>query len=290
MDPEENGNDNDNDNTHGKLDLLILNNGWNDKNEILIVSIGENAAAYKWMHEKSNSKYLFYNKLLSITIIIFNTVLTTQTFIPNENEIIAISKKIFIYIVTLLSVVNNFLKYEELAANHLNAIKQFSEMYHDIQQQMCMYRKDRENASQYIKKVIKNYDTLIVTSPDINSSVLNEFKKKFKNSDISMPDIADKIQKIEIITHPTNIFSVANNVVANNKDIDIESQTDLRSQNKDNSNKTEEIIQNSFIKNSLKIDGDLCDEDIPSLSIILKKKAMNASADYEYNRLFKDNN
>lgn len=245
-----------------KLDLLVINNGWNDKNETLIVSIGENAAAYKWMHERSNSKYAAYDNFLSIIIIIFNTILTTQTFITIESNSIEISKKIFIYIVTLLAVINNFLKYKELSINHLNAIKDFSELYHDIQQQMCMYRKDRENASRYIKSVIKSYDALIVSCPDISDSVLNEFKKKFKNSDIEMPDISDKIQKIEIITQPSNVF----NTISNDPE-----------------------IKDTFIKSSLKIDGDLTENDIPSLSFMMKKKALDATVDYEYNRLFRNN-
>lgn len=258
-----------------KLDLLVINNGWNDKNEILIVSIGENAAAYKWMHEKSNSKFTSYDKLLNIIIIIFNTILTTQTFITIESNAIEISKKIFIYIVTLLAVVNNFLQYKELSINHLNAIGEFSELYHDIQQQMCMYRKDRDNASRYIKSIIKTYDALIVSSPDIPDSILTEFKKKFKNSDIEMPDISNKIQKIEIITQPSNIFTTTG--------IDQNIQkTPIHELN-------EILPKDTFIKNSLKINGDLTENDIPSLSIMMKKKALNANSDYEYDRLFKNN-
>jgi hypothetical protein len=248
-----------------KLDLLVINNGWNDKNETLIVSIGENAAAYKWMHERSNSQFSYYDKSLSVIIIIFNTILTTQTFITTESEIIDISKKIFIYIVTLLAVVNNFLKYKELSINHLNAIGDFSELYHDIQQQMCMYRKDRDNASRYIKSIIKTYDSLIVSCPDIPDSILSEFKKKFKNSDIEMADISDKIQKIEIITQPINVYN-------------------------DENNKSEVLPKETFIKNSLKIDGDLTESDIPSISIMMKKKALNATSDYEYGRLFRNDN
>ena len=62
-----------------KIDILLLNNAWNDKNERLIISIGENAASYKWMHEKSHSKYKLYNKILSILTILLNGVLSTQT-------------------------------------------------------------------------------------------------------------------------------------------------------------------------------------------------------------------
>lgn len=248
-----------------KLDLLLINNGWNDKNEILIVSIGENAAAYKWMHEKCNSKYASYDNLLNLIIIIFNTILTTQTFITVESNAIEISKKIFIYIVTLLAVINNFLKYKELSINHLNAIGEFSELYHDIQQQMCMYRKDRDNASRYIKSIIKTYDSLIVSCPDIPNSILNHFKKKFQNSDIEMPDISDKIQKIEIITQPSNVFNIHS----------------LNSF-------SENLPKETFIKNSLKIDGDLTENDIPLL--LIKKKALNAKSEYEYDRLFRNDN
>ena len=262
-----------------KLDLLVLNNGWNDKNETLIVSIGENAASYKWMHEKSNAKYSSYDKILSIIIIVCNTILTTQTFITMNSDIIEISKKIFIYIVTLLAVINNFLKYKELSINHLNAIGEFSELYHDIQQQMCMYRKDRDNASRYIKSIIKTYDSLIVSCPDISDSILNEFKKKFKNSDIEMPDISDKIQKIEIITQPSNVFSM-------NMNIDSNTASNIAS-NKINDN----LPKETFIQNSLKIDGDLTEKDLPSLYIMMKRNVLNTTNEYEYeyNRLFRNN-
>ena len=47
-----------------KADLMRLNNGWNDKNERIIISVGENAASYKWMHEKCANYHKFIYKLL----------------------------------------------------------------------------------------------------------------------------------------------------------------------------------------------------------------------------------
>ena len=41
-------------------------------------------------------------------------------------------------------------------------------------------------------------------------------------------------------------------------------------------------------KNYLKIDGDLTEKDLPSISMLMKKKALNATSDYEYNRLFRN--
>lgn len=188
-----------------KSDAMLLNNGWNDKNERIIVSIGENAASYKWMHEKSAHLYSVFHQVLSVVLVVFNTVLTAETMLPTDADgsTASIVRRVFIYAVTILSVVNNFLKFQQLSAQHTHASSQFSQLYHEIQQQMSMYRRDRPNAVKYISDTLKLYDNLVIAGPDINSFILNKFKATFNSSDIALPAIADKIQKIEIITETT---------------------------------------------------------------------------------------
>ena len=183
-----------------KVDLMNLNNGWNEKNENIIISIGENAASYKWMHEQSaNYKRLQYN-VMSITLIILSSALTAETiFIGNTEYTLDIIKRVFIYIVNVLTVLQTFLKSEENREKHSTAALAFSNLYHDIQQQMCMFRRDRTNATKYVGDCLKHYDSLIINSPDISLYVLKQFKSVFGTSNISVPDIADRIQKIEII-------------------------------------------------------------------------------------------
>lgn len=189
-----------------KIDAIILTNGWNDKNEKLIISIGENSASYKWMHEKSNTFYGLTNSILSILLVVFSTGLSIQTVVPDEEIYkdmpLYVLRTVFTYVVTILSVVQNFLKYEKLAEKHKNSAVTFGLLYHDIQKQMCMYRSERRNAAIYLSEVLKKYDNLILSSPTINHYILKNFKKTFKDTTISVPDIADKIQKIEIITEP----------------------------------------------------------------------------------------
>lgn len=187
--------------TKNKIDSLILNNSWNDKNERLIASIGENAVSYKWLHEKSAIYYSSIYRILQIIIIIFSTGLSAQTFFPGETtEALDISKRVFIYITNVLTVTINYLKFTEMANNHTAAANKFSELYHDIQQQLCMYRKDRYLATKYIQETFKKYDTLVVSTPDLSPYIISKFKNTFKDANLSMPDIADRIQKIEIIT------------------------------------------------------------------------------------------
>lgn len=201
-----NANDNNNFNNAtipSKLNNMNINNSWNDKNERLVVSIGENAAAYKWMHEKNATRLKSFHKFMNIAMVVFNTGLSAQTIIPQgetRNEAITIVSQVFIYIVTLISVLANFLKYEELAAKHSNFAMKFSELYHEIQQQMCMYRKDRHQATQYIQDTLKRFDEIVVSAPTIDNAIITQFKSTFKDSKTAVPSIVDRLDNIEIIT------------------------------------------------------------------------------------------
>lgn len=278
-------------NIKNKIDVLLLNNGWNDKNERLIISIGENAASYKWMHDKSHSKYDSYNKKFSLLIILLNGILSTQTIYNDESVYsYVLVQKIFIYIVTFLSIINSFLKYQELTAQHLHSSSQYAEIYHDIQQEMCMYRKDRINAVKYISIMLKKSDNIRISSPDIDKDILNEFKKKFQNTNITLPDIADQIQKIEIITEPRVNSSTASNTQTNSQLNILTNNTEYTSRN-NMKNITNLYNQNPNLanQNSFKIEGDLDDDnddDADALHQYLKKKAMEAKTNFEYQRSF----
>ena len=225
-----------------KLATMIMNNSWNDKNERLIISIGENSACYKWMHEKSAQMYNFISTALGLSLVILNTGLSAQTLIPNN---IIVIQNVIIYIVTLISVIKSFLKYEDLSSKHLVSAGKFGEIYHIIQQQMVLYRKDRINAVEFIRKTLRVYDELIVSGPEINQIIRSKFKKLLLTSDISVPDIADRIQRIEIITEVPGNGS--NNTTTEN-----------------NENGTRSFRANLFC-----IQNDITDEDLSSESLQL---------------------
>jgi hypothetical protein len=260
------------DDVFNKTELMRLNNGWNDKNERLIISLGENAASYKWMHEKCASYNKFVYKLTNIFLIFLSTSLTAETIFPQETtctnnslDTLSIIKKIFVYLVNLLSVLQSFFKSEVTGEKHLNASGSFSNLYHDIQQQMCMFRRDRINATKYVSDCLKQYDTLIINSPDINLHVVRMFKKTFKNTDISLPDIADKIQKIEIITEDVNNGDDYKNMSI--------------SSSKKNCNNLQEI------HNAFQIQGDITDKELENINYTdLRKKFLKQKSEYEYNR------
>ena len=294
-----------------KADLMRLNNGWNDKNERIVISVGENAASYKWMHEKCANYHKFIHKFLSILLIVLSTSLTAETIFPDQNNdfVMEIVRRTIVYVVNVLTVLQTFFRSEEVGEKHLVASGAYSNIYHDIQQQMCMFRRDRVNATKYVSECLKQYDSLVITSPDISSRILMKFKNTFKNSDIALPEIADKIQKIEIITEDPmqsnlNVNNLNGNdandnvsdVVSNSGNLNIASfnlQKRIKRKgvplvltNKQSS------VQNcnnlAQIHNAFQIHGDISDRDLENIDSIqlreLRNRFLQQKSDYEFQR------
>jgi hypothetical protein len=267
-----------------KMNLMKFSNGWNDKNEQIIISIGENAASYKWMHENSANECKFIYSCISIISIILTTGLSAEItlFSGNSDYTITILKQMIIYIVNVLTIVQNFLRYQELYQKHLFAAGDFSELYHDIQQQMCMYRRERVPGTMYVSECLKKYDSFIVRNPEIGSRILARFKRTFKEVDM----ITDKIQKIEIITEPKTKHR-------RKKSINIAQHVqDTQSTNTATSIVTVQLVKRnsnlSEIHSAFQIQGDITDAELQTINpnelIQLKEMFLDKKLDYEYQR------
>ena len=253
------------------LNKMALTNGWNDRNEKIIITLGENSASYKWMHEHSSRYYKYRHNYTSVIFIILNTVLTVDTVMPSDTTdlVTNIIRKVIIYIVTILSIMQIFLKSEETSEKHLNSSAAFSELYHDIQQKMCMYRRDRINANKYVALCLKKYDSIVINSPDIPSSILKDFKKTFNteiNFDIGFSSIRQ--QSINDIENGGNIgIRQIDNKTCNN----LENNCNL-----------------SQIHSAYQISGELSDADIEMLNVKelrdIKKRYLESKSKYEFTR------
>lgn len=290
-----------------KADLMRLNNGWNDKNERIIISVGENAASYKWMHEKCANYHKFIHKFISILLIVLSTGLTAETIFPNQSDdfIMEIIRRTIVYVVNVLTVLQTFFRSEEVGEKHLVAAGAYSSLYHDIQQQMCMFRRDRVNATKYVSECLKQYDSLVITSPDISSRILMKFKNTFKNSDIALPEIADKIQKIEIITEDPMHANNLNAADVNNAGNELESDGNNLNISSFNLQKRikrkgvplvltnkQSSVQNcnnlAQIHSAFQIHGDISDKDLENIDSIqlreLRNRFLQEKSDYEFQR------
>lgn len=268
-----------------KIDLMNFNNGWNDKNEQLLISIGENAASYKWMHENSSNFHNMIYNITSILLTVLSSLLSIQTLFPNDtcdgtnsDVRIIIIKQSILYIVTILSFLQTFLNSQISSQKHIVASGLFSELYHNIQQQTCMFRKDRMNAKEYISECLKKYDSLVIHHPDINSYIIKKFQRTFNNTGISLPGI----QKIQIITEQTNDNQINDHQI-NDHQINDNQMNDNQINIKINDKKNNKIIPKlnkmchlAQINNAFQINGDINDIELD----FLRKKQF----EHEYQR------
>lgn len=260
--------------------MMSISNGWNDKNENIVISIGENAASYKWMHERVAARYTFIYKIFRISLIILSTILAVESIIAIPDNLgIVISRDVITYVMTGLTVIINFLNYETLSEQHRNSAIAFSGLYHSIQQEMCMYRKDRKFATLYVANVLKDYDSFIVKGPPIDRWVIKQFKKTFTGSNIALPDIADRIQKIEIVAEPALASEIEQT------DVQVNTPTNQTHQLLNIHGANNNLYQ---IHNAFKIQGDITDEDLQNASATeleeLRQRRLMETMRYEEQR------
>jgi|688.fasta_scaffold169176_2 hypothetical protein len=268
-----------------KLDILVLNKGWNDKNEKLIVGIGYNCGIYKQLHEQSSKYYKRLNKGLNLSLLILSIFLTTDSIINLlKDDILIIIQRVIIFIVAIISIINNFLTYGELSEQHLHAAKSFNIIYNDIRNTMCIYKKDRINAIRYMQQTIKEYDHLEISSPEIAELFIKEMEKKIKTDDkykdISMP--INQFREIEVIIDNNDNYTF-NTQNTDTKD----SVPDDKTSNKFKINNMQNIQQ---IHECFKIDGELSENDNITIADLehYRRNGIELQTQYEFNRFMRN--
>lgn len=258
-----------------KLNILLFNNGWNDKNEKLIIGIGYNSDVYKKLHKTTASFYKRVNKGLNLSLLILSIFLTTDSIINLlQDNISLIIQKLVLFIVTIISIVNSFIKYGELSEQHLQAANSFSLVYNDIRNVMCIYRKDRMNAVKYIQKIIKEYDSLEISSPEIPYRYIKQMEDKIKKENINGISL-NKFREIEVVINDeSNDYSIK----------DDESSVKIKNKFKINNMQNLEQIHECF-----KINGELSENDNITQADIenYKKNNIDLQAQYEFNRIMR---
>lgn len=183
-----------------KTSLQSLNRGWNNRNEIFIISIMLSCKNYKLMHDMSSRNYNNIHKIMKIVLIIFSSFLSVLTTYPGtcSDNALTIIQYCVTYIVTLFSILMNFFSYSQLSEKHKSAAADFLKIHHEIQQQMCLFKRDRLVAFRYISRIIKEYDRLIMTSPLIIPYILKKCKCEIKDSECNISDIVREMTTIKM--------------------------------------------------------------------------------------------
>ena len=179
-------------------------NIWNNECEELLAEWSEKASCYRWLHGRCEKSYRTWYYCFSIPVIILSTLtgaanVGMDSFVPQENKSMASAivggVNIFAGIVSTLQ---NFLKVAELMEGHRIAGVSWGKLQRNIAIELALDPERRVIQSDFLKLARAEYDRLIEAGPIIDDGVINQFNKKFKNYQVSIPSICNGLDKCNI--------------------------------------------------------------------------------------------
>ena len=177
---------------------------WTLAQEELLAEWSEKATCFRWLHSRSEKLYRRRNYSFTIPVIILSTLTGTanfamDSFVPDEHKQVAMACVGGVNIFAgILSTLQNFLRYAELMESHRLSEVHWSKFSRNISVELALDPRRRKPANDFLKICRAEYDRLIESSPTIDDSIINQFKKNFKKTDIIQPDICNGLSKCKI--------------------------------------------------------------------------------------------
>ena len=180
---------------------LSVNMEWSKQHEVILIEWADKALCYRWLHAECKSNYSKKNTWFTIPVIIMSTLTGTANFaqerVPIDYQpiysIIVGSINIFAGIITTIQ---QFLKVTELNEAHRVSTISWDKFYRNIKLEISKSRIERIPPFQFLKLSKEEFDRLMETSPPIDKSVIERFKKKFsqeKYKNLYKPEICDNL-------------------------------------------------------------------------------------------------
>jgi len=175
---------------------------WTKPTEELLVSWADIALCYTWIFDKSYRKYNHINYRFTIPIIVLSTVTGTLSMSLNSllkedqvntGQVVIGGVNIFIGI---LSTLQNFFRYAQQSELHLSATRDWAKLHRNIKIELSIERKNRKPASEFVRSARQEYERLLNSRPVIPTSILEDFKRQYRYSDVIKPEVLEKIRHI----------------------------------------------------------------------------------------------
>lgn len=172
---------------------------WGNTQEDLLISWGEKAAGYRWLHDKSHDYYAYLNNMYAYPSIILSGICGVGGF-STLNETKQAVKYFFAclnMVVSMLSSLQKFNRSAETAEQHRAASVGYATFYRQIALQMSLPPEDRTNVYELLNQSRIEYDRLLAAAPDIPTHVIGDYRKNFKHVK-NKPDVANGIAEIKL--------------------------------------------------------------------------------------------
>jgi len=181
---------------------------WSDEVEILLKEWAEKASCWRWLYGRSEKKYRYKYYCFSIPVIILSTLTGTANF-GMDSYVPESSKQFATAIVGglnlfagVLSTLQNFLKVAENMESSRSCCVAWSKLQRSIQIELSLDPSRRQNCHDFLKICRAEYDRLTELSPVVDDDIIDSFKSKFKEYEVSKPSICNGLDSVKIYKKP----------------------------------------------------------------------------------------
>jgi hypothetical protein len=179
---------------------------WTVDHEDILIEWADKAMCFRWLHSRAHALYSKLNYNYTIPVIVISTLTGTANFA--QDRVPQAYQGYFVMIVGgfnilagIITTIQQFLKITQLNEAHRVSGIAWDKFYRNIKIELARHPDERMHVNQMLKMCKEEFDRMMETSPNIPDEIIDEFKKKFKDStdfdEIIKPEICDKLTSTE---------------------------------------------------------------------------------------------
>lgn len=184
---------------------------WSREQEELLAVWADKALCYRWLHDLAEKKFTRLNNSIQIPVIILST-LTGATNVGIDS-IFPLSMKqyanIGIGVVSIatgiITTVGNFLRYAQNMEGHRVASVHWSKFHRNISVEIALHPDQRQDPVEFLTVCRAELDRLVEQSPSMPDDIIARFEARFKDVQISKPEICNSLETTKIYKPSTGL-------------------------------------------------------------------------------------
>jgi len=174
---------------------LPIKKVWHTQQEEILKRWSEIGSSYRFMHDRSYSKFEKQNLRFALPVIVISTITGTAnfaqgTFPPSWQPYVPLGIGFLNLTAGLLTTVAQFLRVSELLEGHRAAAIAYSKFSRNISVELSLPRQERTcGGTEFVNNCRAELDRLIEQTPNIPLAIIRKFGKKFGDNPFHKPDI-----------------------------------------------------------------------------------------------------
>ena len=179
---------------------------WHTQQELILKNWSEIGSSYRYLHDRSFTKYQSQNLRFALPVIVISTITGTANFAQKSfpeawSAYVPLGIGFLNLTAGLITTVAQFLRVSELLEGHRAASIAYSKFSRNIAVELSLPTTQRtSDGYDFIVSCRMELDRLIEQSPNIPAIIVKEFASKYENSAFFKPDILD-ITPVTIYTN-----------------------------------------------------------------------------------------